>query len=119
MQRPSTLRPLATLLLGISLAGCIKTWQPSPVGPVETIATNPDRVMLTLADSSTVVLHEPRIEEGEIVSPDGRARLDSVLVVQTRQANIFANVVVYGVAAMAATYLIAWTFWGSELDLPP
>jgi hypothetical protein len=119
MARPKWLRPTAALMLVVYLGGCIKTWQPSPVGPAETIAANPDRVLLTLLDSSTVILHEPRIEDGSIVSPDGRAELTSVLAVQTRQANIFANVVVYGVAALAATYLIAWTFWGSELDLPP
>lgn len=112
-------RPAALLMLVTFLTGCIMTWQPSPVGPAETVAERPERLLLTLADSSMVILREPRIEDGVIISPDGSAELDSVILVQTRQPNVLANVVVYGVAALAATYLIAWTFWGSELDLPP
>ena len=112
-RRSNPLRAVAALLLVIHLAGCIKTWQPSPVGPAETIATNPDRVMLTLADSSTVVLREPRIEEGEIISPDGRAKLDSVLVVETRQNHVMANVLVYGLVFVGAVILsLAYGDWG-------
>jgi len=43
-RRSNSLRVVAALLLGVHLAGCIKTWQPSPIGPTETVATNPDRV---------------------------------------------------------------------------
>ena len=98
-RRSNSLRVVAALLLGVHLAGCIKTWQPSPIGPTETVATNPDRVLVKLTDGSRVVLREPRVENGSILSPDGSAVLDSVLVVETRQVNIIANVLVYGLGS--------------------
>ena len=94
-RRSNSLRAVAALLLVVHLAGCIKTWQPSPVGPVETITANPERVLIKLADGSKVVLREPRIENGSILSPDGSAVLDSVLVVETRRVSVAANVLVY------------------------
>lgn len=119
MPHPRRPRLLAAFVLVAFSAGCVKTWQPSPLSPVETLSTQPARVLLKLADGSKVVFEEPRLEGDVIVSSDGEVALNQVVAIETRQTNVLANVAIYTVFTAATVYFVAWHFWGAELDLPP
>jgi hypothetical protein len=76
-------------------------------------------VRLTLVDSSAITLSVPRIADGVIVSPDGRAELDAVTVVETRKIDVLANVMPYGLA-LAAAGLVGWAVADEpEYKVPP
>jgi len=54
-----SIRFVPIVLVCLTASGCIKTWQPSPLGPRETVEQRPDRVRVVLNDGSGMVLHGP------------------------------------------------------------
>ena len=65
-------------------AGCAR-WVPDTRPVPEVVAENPERIMITRRDSSTVIVFEPSLTDsmvvGQRVTPRGKVDLDSTLAV--------------------------------------
>ena len=57
-----SIRFASVFLMCLVSSGCIKTWQPSSLGPRQTVEQRPDRVRVVLNDGSDMVLDGPTAE---------------------------------------------------------
>ena len=66
---PFRCRPVALFLLLLYLGGCY-SWRPTTVSPRQAIETHPDRVRITLLDSTTVMVDRPSVVNDSIATTE-------------------------------------------------